>query len=206
MPAETVFRNDKIENLVRKCIVFPADGSETRLVHMIARTVIEEDITALKLYSRCVDMTSTFGDECRKMRVMSYRCIQNGVERVTYLFFYNLSPNLPINLNIAHLIGVAPSHLKKRLFWRGDVVAMKVESESELIDFIVESMDADILELGPLENFLRERYQEGFFESNLHNDVEQCEHGPGRAVNRVNNAFREVPSVRPAALFVHVRE
>jgi len=206
MPAQAAFRNDEIENLVRKCIVFPADGSETCLVHMIARTVTQEDITELQMHSRCVDMTSTFGDESRKTRVMQHLCIQDGAKRVTYLFFYNLSPKLPINLNIAHLIGVTPPHLKKRLFWRGDVVAMKVESESERIDFIVKSMDADLLELGSLEEDLRERYQVGFFEHMLHNDGDSCEQDPGRIVSHVNNAFREVPSFTPVAQFVQVQQ
>jgi len=173
MFSKPVFRDDKLENLVRKCIVFPADGSETRTVDMIARTVIGKDITS---YNRCLDMTSIFGDDSRKMRVTPHRNARNGVQS-TYLFFYNLSPNLPINLNVADVIGVTPSHLKikKRLFWRGDVVAMKVQPESERIDFVIESMDADLLELESLEIFLRERYQEGVFERLLHNNETECE-------------------------------
>jgi hypothetical protein len=173
MPVEPVFRNDKLEDLVRKCIVFPADGSETRTVDMITRTVIGKDITS---YSRCLDMTRIFGDDCRKMRVMPHRSAWDGVQS-TYLFFYNLSPNLPVNLNVTHVTGVTPSYLKtkKRLFWRGDVVAMKVQPESERIDFIIESMDADLLELGFLEEFLREKYQEGAFERLLHNNEIECE-------------------------------
>jgi hypothetical protein len=187
MAVDPVFRNDKLEVQVRKCIVFPADGSETRIVHMNARTVIGKDITS---YSRSLDMTSAFGDDCRKMRVAAHRSARNGVQS-TYLFFYNLSPNLPINLNVAHLIGVTPSHLKikKRLFWRGDVVAMKVQPESERIDFIIESMDADLLELGSLEEFLRERYQEGVFERLLHNNELECEQESGQRC-RLNSIIR----------------
>lgn len=183
MPAQPCFSNDKLENLVRKCIVFPTDGSETRIVPMIARTVTTEDAdtTSLFLYSRCVDMASTFGDNYRKTRVIAHRSARDGVQS-TYLFFYNLSPNLPINLNIARLIGVTPSHLKtrKRLFWRGDVVAMKVQPESERFDFIVESLDADLFELTPLEEFLREQYQMDVFERDLQYDEEHCEQKSGQ--------------------------
>lgn len=173
MPIEPVFRNDKLEDLVRECIIFPADGSATRSAPMITRTVVGKDITS---YNRCLDMTSTFGDECRKMRVAAHRSARDGVQS-TYLLFYNLSPNLPINLNVANLIGVTPSHLKfkKRLFWRGDVVAMKVQPELERVDFVIKSMDADLLELGSLQEFLRDRYQEGVFERLLHNNELECE-------------------------------
>ncbi|KAF8961357.1 hypothetical protein BDZ97DRAFT_1828877 [Flammula alnicola] len=169
MPAEPAFLNDKLESLVRKCIVFPADGSETRIVHMIARTVTLEDISSLTCHSRCVDMASTFGDNYRKTRVMTHQSARDGVQS-TYLLFYNLSLNLPINLNVAHVIGVTPSHLKtrKRLFWRGDIVAMKVQPQSGQIDFIVESLDANLFELGPLEEFLRKGYQEEVLERDLH--------------------------------------
>jgi hypothetical protein len=179
MPAEPAFLNDKLESLVRKCIVFPANGSETCLVPMVARTVtLEDDITSLRLHSRCVDMASTFGDEYRKTQVMDHKSISNGIQ-ITYLFFYNLSSNLPINLNVAHVIGVTPSHLKtkKRLFWRGDVVVMKVQPESERFDWIVESLDADLSELRSLEEFLREVYRKGVLESNLDFDEDQCKQG-----------------------------
>ncbi|KAM6500031.1 hypothetical protein JOM56_003045 [Amanita muscaria] len=102
---------------------------------------------------------------------LTHKSTRDGIKS-TYLFFYNLSPNLPINLNVLHVIGVTPSHLKirKRLFWRGDVVATKVQPESEQRDFIIESLDADISELRPLEEFLRATYQKGGLERNLHYD------------------------------------
>jgi hypothetical protein len=177
MPASPVFLNDKLESLVRKCIVFPADGSETRIVHMIARTVTDEDdVTSLRLHSRCVDLASTFGDDYRKTQVLVHKDSQDGIQS-TYLLFYNLSPNLPVNLNVARVTGVTPSHLKakKRLFWRGDVVAMKVKPKSDMVEALVESMDADLLELSGLEQFLREGYQVGEFERFLDLDKEQCE-------------------------------
>jgi hypothetical protein len=151
MPAAPAFINDKLELVSRKCVVFPADGSETRLVHMVVRTVTTEDITSLKLHSRCVDLISTFGDEHRKTQVSTYKGTHDG----TYLLFYNLSLALPINLNVARDIGVSPSHLKskKRMFWRGDVVAMKVRPESEMKSFIIESLDADLFDLDPLLDF-----------------------------------------------------
>jgi hypothetical protein len=126
-------------------------------------------------------LASTFGDSYRKTRVTPYKSAQDGVQS-TYLFYFNLSQDLPINLNVAHIIGANLSHLrgKKRLFWRGDVVAMKVQPESERRDFIVESLDADLLELGPLKEFLRESYQNGNLEYLLDFEECQCEQESGQ--------------------------
>jgi hypothetical protein len=146
---------------------------------MVARTVTEEDTSLLKTYSRCVDLASTFGDDFRKTQVLAYQSGRGDVQS-TYLFFYNLSPNLPINLSVAHIIGVTPSYLKtkKRLFWRGDVVAMKVQPESEMIDWIVKTLDAEPFELRSLEEFLREKYHGGLLERDLDFVEYQCEQEP----------------------------
>ena len=188
MPARPYFLPDKLESLVRKCIVFPADGSETRVVHMIARTVTEEDPSALRMYSRCVDMTSTFGDDYRKIRVMAHRTAQAE----SYLFFYNLSPNLPINRAITYILEVTPSYLKtrKHLFWRGDVVVMKVQPQSEQMDFMVESLDADMVELEILEEFFRETYQGGVFGRLLHYLEYQCEQETRLIFSRLKKNYR----------------
>jgi hypothetical protein len=176
MPAEPAYHNDKLETLVRKCIVFPEDGSEARIDSMIARTVTEDDITSMRLFNRCVDMTSTFGDSYRNTQVAGPHQITRDGVRSTYLLFYNLSLNLPINLNIAYVIGVTPPQLqtKKRLFWRGDVVAMKVRLESEFSS-MVKSLDADLLELRSLEKFFPDNYRRGVLESELYFDEQTCE-------------------------------
>jgi hypothetical protein len=176
---------------------FPADGSEMRIVPMTARTVTVDDIASLKSYSRCVDMSSVFGgglysysdsysdsDNYRKMRVMGYippltnrwALAEGEPERACYLLFYNLSPNLPVNLNVAGMIGLTEDYLKfkKRLFWRGDVVALKVQPEGEKVGFRVESLDADICEVGLLEDFFRKKYHEGELERILGADELQC--------------------------------
>ncbi|KAF9522392.1 hypothetical protein CPB83DRAFT_113313 [Crepidotus variabilis] len=95
---------------------------------MIARTVTtDDDLPSLRSYSRCVDMTGTFGTEYRKTRIMIYKEKRKHI-LTNYIFFYNLSPKLPVNRNLTRLIGVTHFELKKhkRLFWRGDVVALKL--------------------------------------------------------------------------------
>ena len=182
MPAtepKCLFIGDKFERCVRQCIVFPADGLATRIEHMIVETVTTtQDISALRLHSRCVDLTSTFGAEHRdlKTRVVVLSITHAG-DTHAYLFYYNRSLRLPINLNVAELVGVSSSHLKtkKHVFWRGDIVVMKVKPESETIDFIVKPLDADLSELGTLEEFLRTKHREGYLAQELHGDEMQCE-------------------------------
>ncbi|KAF9473292.1 hypothetical protein BDN70DRAFT_925241 [Pholiota conissans] len=171
MVPEPLFKDDKFERLFRKCIVFPAYGSRTRLADMIVRTVTVDDITSLQMHSRCIDITTTFGESARKTRVMTHQAARGRM----YIFFYNMSSNLPLNLNIARMIGVTQSGLKaeKRLFWRGDVVAMLAQPESERFNFVVESLDADLSELNSLEEFFREKYFEGFLERALQLEEEQ---------------------------------
>ena len=159
---------------VGTCILFPADGSEIRRVEIMTGDITVGEITGLASYSRCTDATSTFNDESRKARVVM---AQDSAQSTTRLVFYNLSPNLPINLNVARIIGVTPSDLKlkKRLFWRGDVATMKVQREGEQLNFIVENSDADLPDLRILEEFFRKMYQAGAFERLLHEEELKCE-------------------------------
>ena len=139
MHIKPFFRTDNLETRVRQCILFPADGSESRMVPMTARTMTVDDIASLKSYSRCVDMSSVFGgglysysasysasDNYRKTRVMGYippptnrwALAESEPEPACYLLFYNLSPNLPVNLNVVGMVGLTEAYLKfkKRLF------------------------------------------------------------------------------------------
>ena len=180
MPIKFRFRGDKLKDLVRKWIVFPSDGSETRLVQMIPPKVTVEDIASLFLYGRCVDMRHTFSDtgEYSKTRFMGYlgRAFTPDNVESGYLFFYSLSRHLPVNLNVTNPIGVTLSHLKlkKQVFWRGDIVAMKVQLGPER-PFVVESLEADISELVQVEQFLQKTYQVGTLEYVLCHEELLCE-------------------------------
>lgn len=165
--------NEQLQKRFGTCIIFPADGSEIRRVEITTGDITVGEITAMASYGRCTDATSTFNDESRKARMIMARDSAQGA----HLVFYNLSPNLPINLNVARIIGLTSSHLKlkKRLFWRGDVATMKVQPEGEQLNFIVENSDTDLPDLRPLEKFFRRMYQAGAFERLLHEEELKCE-------------------------------
>ena len=179
---ECLLEDDKFERCVRKCIIFPADGSEARTEHMIVETVTAaEDIKALRMFNRCVDLTSTYGSEHRNLqtRIMIYHSPNKsryGWDVVPfYIIFCNRSVRLPVNCNITKLVGATPLLLrsKKRMFWRGDVVAMKVKAASD-VKWDIQPLDAHMSNLGALEEFLRQQYQEGFWERELRYDEVQC--------------------------------
>ena len=176
---ECIFEGDKFERYLCKCIIFPADGSPTETeVMVVETTTITMDNTSLRLYSRCVDLNSTFGAEHRdaQTRATPLSVSVASVEHA-YLLFYNCSLRLPINLNVANLVGVSSSYLKtkKRLFWRGDIVAMKVRRRPPPRQHSrVEPLDADLSTLGALEHFFRVRHQEGFLEQELYYEEMKC--------------------------------
>ena len=69
---------------------------------------------------------------------------------------------------------------------------MKAKAVSGLLDLnTVVSLDADISDLRPLEEFSHNQYQEGALERILHNDELQCKQESGhRDVNYLTNVFR----------------
>ena len=112
---ECLVEDDIFERCVRKCIIFPADGSETRTAHMIVETVTAaEDIEALRIFNRCVDLTSTYGAEHRNLqtRIMWYN-EPNTEYHPAYIIFCNRSVRLPINLAIAKVGWIYAITLKK---------------------------------------------------------------------------------------------
>jgi hypothetical protein len=84
-----------------------------------------------------------------------------------------MSPKLPLNRCIARIIGVDPNELGSELFWRGDVVGMKFEPESEH-SFMVQCYDADASAIVALGNSLVDDYGAGKLEKELSSDEEHC--------------------------------
>ena len=89
-----------------------------------------------------------------------------------YLVYYNMSPKLPPNRCIARIVGTNADALGQRLFWRGDVVAIKFESQDDLF---VNFLDADHTGMPrDLELMLRDAYRKGSLERELNLDEMQC--------------------------------
>jgi hypothetical protein len=167
MPPEPAFLDDSYVRYVRKCLVLPYDGSEPRLVDMTIRTATEEDISNAKLYNRTVDLLVPYGNEYRKTRVWP---VPEGVLGKHVLYF-NMSPKLPLNRCVARIVGVDPDELGSRLFWRGDVVVMRFESQD---DIYINCQNADISLMSALGVILKDAYMRGHLERELTQDESQC--------------------------------
>ena len=143
--------------------------------HDCPDSTLEDDNSWLRCHDRCIDMVSTYGDEYSKLRVAPHEFEQTPNAR--YLIHYNMSPNLPLNLTVAGVVGSSASDVKadKRLFWRGDVAVLKTRRKIPTLDFVLETLDADEDDFGLLEDVLRKQYQDGMLEKNLQWDEYICE-------------------------------
>lgn len=160
MSPEPAFLDDIYETYIRKCLVLPSDGSEPRLVDMTVRSATQDDITNFKLYSRTLDLLVPYGNEYRKTRVWPVPDVNPG----KHLLYFNMSPKLPLNRCVARIVDANPDDLKSKLFWRGDVVMMKYESQDEIY---INCQNADVSSTDDLEEVLRDAYMTGRLEEEL---------------------------------------
>jgi hypothetical protein len=165
MAPEPFFINDTYVTYTRKCVVFPAQDLEPRVIDMTIRTVTQKDTCEACCYSRTVDLLDTYGSEHRKTRTYT-RPPPTGPDR--YMVHYNMSPRLPLNRCVARVLDIDPdtNNVGSKPFWRGDVVAMKFELQSERSSYI-DCHDADSSAIGVLEEMLRDAYYEGLLEQEL---------------------------------------
>lgn len=163
--------NDSYVTYTRKCVVFPAHGSEPRVVDKTFRTITEEDISNVRRYNRPADLLDIYGSEYRKIRA---HCLKSSaLIPDEYVFYYNMSPKLPLNRCVARLLDIDPDTDNIGLFWRGDVVAIKHEPQSEYSSY-GDCHGTDASAIGELENMLRDAYSGGILEQDLFRDELMC--------------------------------
>lgn len=167
MPPKPLFRDDPYVSFTRKCLVFPSEGSEPRLVDMPIRTVTHDDISRICFCNRTVDLAVLYGNEHHKTRV--WRSPEYVLCK--YLLYFNMSPKLPVNRCVARIADVDPDGVGSRLFWRGDVVVMKYEPLDEIF---IDCQNADISLNSDSEDTLRDVYMTGRLEQELNRDKEIC--------------------------------
>ena len=85
-----------------------------------------------------------------------------------------MSPKLPLNRCVARIVGENLDNLGSQLFWRGDVVVMKFESQD---DFHIDCQDADTSVISELEQILKDAYFKGMLERELSMDKADCKIG-----------------------------
>ena len=187
MSSKPAFRDDIYESYTRKCLVLPSEGSEPRLVDMTIRTTTQDDIS--RIYSRTLDLRVSYGIEYRKTRVWPASNVIPG----KHLLYFNMSPKLPLNRCLARILYTNPDNLESKLFWRGDVVMMRYESQD---DIYINCQNADVSSTGALEEMLRDAYMTGCLERELSQDESQCKWNSDVVVCRFDLLIGEFYSLR----------
>ena len=160
--------DDSYATYIRKCIVFPAEGSEPRVLDMTIRTLTQEGLANIQVsINRTVDLADQYyASEYCKMHVMGLGRLEPGHSQ--YLLSYNMSSKLPLNRCVARIIGINLDKAGSNLFWRGDVVVMRFEprgAKDEEFSYI-DCEDADLSVVSRLEERLRDFYNVGSLERN----------------------------------------
>ena len=169
MAPEPAFRDDIYESYTRKCLVLPSDGSEPRLVDMTIRTTTQDDIC--KFHSRTLDLLVPYGEiEYRKTQAWPLE-LDGRLGLRKYLLYFNMSPKLPLNRCVARIVDANPDDLESKLFWRGDVVMMRYETQD---DIYINCINADVSSTGALEDILRDAYMRRRLERMLNDDELEC--------------------------------
>ena len=149
--------------------MLPADGSEPRLIEMTIRTTTQDDSDISRLYSRTLDLLVPYGNEYRKTRVWP----ESDVTLGKHLLYFNMSPKLPLNRRVARIVDANLDDLKSKLFWRGDVIMMRYETQD---DIYISCQNADVSSTGALEEILRDAYMTGRLERELSQDEWECKY------------------------------
>lgn len=118
------------ETIVRNVFFFPADGTEPRI---IPKTFSEAGSKANpeSFFTIAVDLRGHY----RKHMASTYcRFVDNSPNPITlkcnegeFIFYSNVSPELPINKSVAQVVGIDPIAFESKIFWRGDVIVVKAQ-------------------------------------------------------------------------------
>jgi hypothetical protein len=113
--------------IVRKVFIYPANGDEPHITDMTFNEAGAKH--RYGLYTTAVDLRSFYGRHMHATRLERLG-VENQPDKRDegeYIVYYNLSPKLPLNLAIAHIVGVDPRRPGPRLMFRGNVVIVKTQ-------------------------------------------------------------------------------
>ncbi|KAF8992050.1 hypothetical protein BDQ17DRAFT_1370030 [Cyathus striatus] len=120
--------HDPHDTIIRKALLYPADGTEPRLVEM---EFSEEGAKRpYGLHTTALDLRKTYGKSIGGTRIHTFHAtnqlldlaISKGVE---YVAHFNIDIRLPINLSAARLLGIDPKRPGHRPMFRGDLIITK---------------------------------------------------------------------------------
>lgn len=113
----------------RDIVVYPASGDDPK-PRICKMTFNEAGANHPRgLYTTAIDLRSTYGSQMRltRFQVLDVENQPDKHAEGEYMFYYNLSPSLPVNAAMALIVGVNPKRPGWRPIWRGDVVVVKTQ-------------------------------------------------------------------------------
>ena len=150
--------------IVRDVVLYPASGDDLK-PRICKMTFNEAGANHPRgLYTTAIDLRSTYENQMRLTRFQVLD-VENQLDKHTegeYMFYYNLSPSLPVNAAMALIVGVNPKRPGWRPIWRGDVVVVKTQEwpvpikmgEGAHMDYV----DVPLSVLGSFDRFIRKWY------------------------------------------------
>ncbi|KAF8992051.1 hypothetical protein BDQ17DRAFT_1413515 [Cyathus striatus] len=117
--------HDPRDTVIRKVLLYPADGTELRLVEM---EFSEEGAKRpFWLYTTALDLRNTYGKSIGGTRIHIFNVTNQPPELAIneggdHVMHFNIDIRLPINLSVSRLIGINPKHPGHRPMFRGDLI------------------------------------------------------------------------------------
>lgn len=119
--------SDPRETIVRDVLLYPANGDEPHITSMIFSEAGAKHDHGL--YTRAADLRPFYGSQMDSTRIQMLGIENQSDKRVEseYIAYYNLSPELPVNVSLARVVDANPNRPGSKPMWRGNVVVVKTE-------------------------------------------------------------------------------
>ncbi|KAJ7075543.1 hypothetical protein B0H15DRAFT_653899 [Mycena belliarum] len=111
-------------------LFYPADGGEPRIEQKILEEYkAMEAVDGLDEYTAVIFVLDVNHATAAADTLLARRSYAWGTESLDrdeeYVLCYSISPELPVNLAMARLVGADPENRSRRFLWRGDVFVVK---------------------------------------------------------------------------------
>lgn len=122
----TAHLHDPDPAIVRDVIFYPADGGTP--------CITQRHFSAKEAARTCpasgdLDLRRLFGAQ-NMLATQEKSCTWGQApNQKAYTMYWNMSPELPVNLAMARIVGADPNNPGERLLWRGDALAVRMLPE-----------------------------------------------------------------------------
>ncbi|KAJ7663285.1 hypothetical protein DFH06DRAFT_347026 [Mycena polygramma] len=123
-PSPMALPRDPLQTVIRDVVLYPVDGSEPRII----QRSFSQYGASQHFFPHAVDIELGEAYGAENMAGTCAKVLEPGLPvhpYAHYVVYHNISPDLPVNLALARVLGVAPQRLGHPLLWRGDVFVIR---------------------------------------------------------------------------------